>query len=110
MKYLLTDGTSTDKTEYYILDLFKLYFEVGINEIPNSDIGFNNILTNVTKDQLKSTITDRLNSLILKLQSRVTNVKISLENLEVIDESTVKLVISANKEVETYQLPVTYRT
>lgn len=104
MKYLLTTGVSTDRVELYILDLFKLYFEVGIDEIPNSSIGFNKILTNVNKPDLKSTVEKNVRSLVTTFSNKFSKVKITLDEVIMIDESTFKVIISANSETESYEI------
>jgi hypothetical protein len=104
MKYLLTTGECTDKLEYYILDLFKLYFEVNPGEVPNSDIGFNNIFTNVNKKNIESEIKSRITSLVSLFRSRFTGVSINLTDIKLIDESTFNVVISVNSEVESYEI------
>lgn len=104
MKYLLTTGESTDRVEYYILDLFKLYFVVNPDDIPNSSIGFNKTLTNVTKPELTEELRRRINNLIRSFQSKFEDVSINLQELEMIDESTFKLIISVNSEVESYEI------
>lgn len=104
MKYLLTTGESTDKVENYILDLFKLYFVVNPNEIPNSSIGFNKTLTNINKSELTNEVKSRINNLISNFQSRFEGVSINLTDIEMIDESTFKVIISANSETESYEI------
>ena len=104
MKYLLTTGESTDRVEYYILDLFKLYFVVNPDDIPNSSIGFNKTLTNVTKPELTEELRRRVNNLIRSFQSKFEDVSINLQELEMIDELTFKLIISVNSEVESYEI------
>lgn len=104
MKYLLTTGDSTDKVENYILDLFKLYFVVNPDEIPNSSIGFNKILTDVNKVDIINEVKSRITKLISNFQSRFEGVKINLTNIEMIDETIIKVVISANSETESYEI------
>lgn len=104
MKYLLTTGSYTNKVEKYILDLFKLYFEIQPDGIPNSSIGFNKVLTSVTKEDLKDEVSRRVKSLISNFQNKFNSVKISFDDLEMIDESTFKLKISVNTETEYYEI------
>lgn len=99
-RYLLSSGESTSKLEYYIIDLFKINLNVWPNDIPHtSDIGFDFILTGVTKDNLTNEVKSRINSLIRKIQKKFETVTIAIETLDIIDEETIKLVISVNKEV-----------
>ena len=102
--YLLTTGESTDKVEYYILDLFKLYFVVNPDDIPNSSIGFNKTLTNVTKPDLTDELRRRINDLIRTFKSKFEDVTIELKELEMIDESTFKIIVAVNSEVESYEI------
>ena len=40
-KYLLSTGTATDRLEYYVLDLFRLYLKIYPGDIPGaSGLGF----------------------------------------------------------------------
>ena len=95
MKYLLSTGMSTDKVEYYIIDLFKLYLNIWPNDIPNSpNLGFDFILTDVKKDELVSTVKSRVNQLIDKIRNKFT---IELVSVEIIDQTKVKITINVNQ-------------
>ena len=97
-KYLLSTGISTDKVEYYIIDLFNLYLTVYPNDIPGSNsIGFDFIMTNTKKADLAIDVKNRLDQLIDKLQSRVSNVKITLVEAALINETTLKVIIDVNQ-------------
>lgn len=104
MRYLLTNGSVTDKIEYYILDLFRLYFEVIPDEIPNSSIGFNKIFTNVSKSSISSEIKSRITDLINDFKLKFSGTEISLTNVEMIDEQTFRVEISVNSEEEIYEI------
>ena len=96
MKYLLSTNDITDKIEYYILDLFKLYLQIYPNDIPGSDIGFNFILTDVKKTELPDEVKHRINQLINFLNNRFSGVKLSLKSIEIIDEEKAKITIDVN--------------
>lgn len=104
MKYMLTTGVSTDKVELYVLDLFKLYFSINPGDIPYSNIGFNKTLTNVTKPSLESEVKSRISKLVDDLQDKFQDVSLSLDDVQMIDESTFKVAISANSEMELYEI------
>lgn len=95
-KYLLSSGTSTDKVEYYILDLFKLYLSIYPGDIPGSQIGFDFIMTDIKKADLADDIRRRIDILIGKLQDKVSNVKITLVEAALINETTVKIIVDVN--------------
>ena len=100
MKYLLSTGRYTSKLEVYVLDLFKLYLCVFPKDIPGAPrIGFDFILTDVKKDELVRVIEGRVESLITTIKNRFdkSSLEISLESLEIIDESRVKAIISVNQ-------------
>lgn len=99
MKYLLLTGSSTNKVEYYIIDLFKLYLNIWPGDIPNaSQIGFDFILTDIKKDEIVNTIKYRIEKLIDKIKNKFTkSLSIDIESLEMIDQTKVKLVINVNK-------------
>ena len=99
MKYLLSDGSSTSRVEYYIIDLFKLYLNIYPNDIPNSpNIGFDFILTDVKKDELVRNIRNRVEILVNKIKDKFTKtLSIEIESIEIIDETKVKLVINVNQ-------------
>ena len=99
MKYLLSTGMSTDKVEYYIIDLFKLYLNIWPNDIPNSpNLGFDFILTDVKKDELVSTVKSRVNQLIDKIRNKFTRtLSIELVSVEIIDQTKVKITINVNQ-------------
>lgn len=99
MKYLLSDGSSTSRVEYYIIDLFKLYLNIYPNDIPNSpNIGFDFILTDVKKDELVRNVRNRIEILVNKIKDKFTKtLSIEVESIEIIDETKVKLVINVNQ-------------
>ena len=99
MKYLLSDGSSTSRVEYYIIDLFKLYLNIYPNDIPNSpNIGFDFILTDVKKDELVRNVRNRVEILVNKIKDKFTKtLSINIESIEIIDETKVKLVINVNQ-------------
>lgn len=97
-KYLLSTGLLTDQVEYYIIDLFKLHLSVYPKDIPGADwIGFNFILGNVKKDEVKNVVTSRLESLIGKIQENFTNISIKLFDAALIDETTLKVILEVNQ-------------
>ena len=99
MKYLLSNGSSTSRVEYYIIDLFKLYLNIYPNDIPNSpNIGFDFILTDVKKDELVRNVRNRVEILVNKIKDKFTKtLSIEIESIEIIDETKVKLVINVNQ-------------
>ena len=99
MKYLLSTGQSTNKVEYYIIDLFKLYLSIWPNDIPNAgNIGFDFILTDVKKDELVREVRGRVERLVNKIKTKFTKtLSINIESIEVIDETKVKLTINVNQ-------------
>lgn len=97
-KYLLSTGLVTDKIEYYIIDLFKLHLSVFPNDIPGAEhIGFNFIITNTKKDELKTEVDNRLSDLINKFKKEFTGIDINIVNSALIDETKLKLEISVNE-------------
>lgn len=97
-KYLLSTGITTDRVEYYIIDLFKLYLSVYPGDIPNADyIGFDFIITDTKKADLVSDIRRRVDTLISKIQERVSGITISLAELALVNETTVKIIIDVNQ-------------
>lgn len=98
-RYLLSTGEATTKAEEYIIDLFRLYLTLYPGDIPHyKRLGFDFLLTNVTKENLKSDISLKVNQLIGKIQDILPNKKytISVNTLDLIDEETVKLVIDVD--------------
>lgn len=105
-KYLLSTGEITSKIEYYFLDLFKLYLTIYPGDIPGaSDIGFNFIFTDVKKDEIVSEVKSRVNILIEKLKSKIINemgsnrVSIVVNELALMDETTVRLILTLNERI-----------
>ena len=100
MKYLLSSGSSTDKLEYYIMDLVKLYLSVYPGDIPGSpSFGFDFSLANTFKGDIREELLSRVNALIDTISNRFDNssLEISLNSLEIVDDSLAKLVIDVNK-------------
>lgn len=96
-KYLLSTGITTDRVEYYIIDLFKLYLSVYPGDIPNADIGFDFIITDTKKADLVSDIRHRVDTLISKIQDKVSGVSMSLVELALVNETTLKIIIDVNQ-------------
>lgn len=99
MNYLLSTGQNTDKVEYYIIDLFKLYLNIWPGDIPGADqIGFDFIFNNIKKKDILNEIKSRINILITKIKNKFSQtLNISIVSLELLDETKVKLVISVNQ-------------
>lgn len=106
MKYLLSTGEITGKIEKYILDLFKLNMAIYPDDIPNSNIGFNFVITDVKKSELPEEIRSRITSLITRLQSRFSGITISLESLELLSEELARVVVRVNQESEQIELTI----
>ena len=100
MKYLLSSGKATDRLEYYVMDLFKVYLSVYPGDIPGSpDFGFDFSFSNTFRADLKETVMSKVNELVSVISSRFSEneVRISISSLEIIDESLAKLVVDVNK-------------
>ena len=100
MKYLLSTGRTTDRIEYYIIDLFKLYLTIYPGDIPGApQIGFDFNLGSTLKVDLVDEVKSRASQLVSKLASRFedTSVEISVESIEIVDETLAKLVVNVNK-------------
>ena len=106
MKYLLSTGETTGKIEKYILDLFKLNMAIYPDDIPNSNIGFNFVITDVKKSELPEEIKSRITSLITRLQSRFSGITISLESIELLSEELARVVVRVNQESEQIELTI----
>ena len=101
MKYLLSTGRTTDKIEKYILDLFKLNISIYPEDIPNSSIGFDFIMTNVKKDELRSEVTFRIRTLVESIKKQFDRgIEINIESIDIINESRVSVVVSVNQTSE----------
>lgn len=101
-KYLLSTGLVTEKIEYYILDLFKLHLSIYPNDIPGaSQIGFDFIITNTKKDELYAKVKKRVQELIDKFKKKFSEVDIQLDTFALVDETSIKLVISVNEVSDT---------
>lgn len=100
MKYLLSTNNITDKIEYYILDLFKLYLQIYPEDIPGSKIGFNFVLTDIKKTELPNEVKNRIEKLIIYLNGRFSGVSLNLESIEILDEERAKITINVNNVQE----------
>ena len=99
MKYLLSSGRSSDSIEEYIIDLFRLYLQVWPNDIPGlSDIGFDFILSNVKRPDMLSEVSTRLGSLVDKLRGKFSNVDITIDQIELLSESRVRVTLTVNNK------------
>lgn len=102
MKYLLSTGEITEKIEYYILDLFRLYLNVYPRDIPGApQIGFNFIFNNVKKDEIVGEVQSRVSQLAATIKSKISgnSVTIEVDSIEIIDESRVRITITINENV-----------
>lgn len=98
MQYLLSSGAVTSKVEEYIIDLFKLNMAVYPGDIPWSAIGFDFIMTDVKKADVPNEIEYRVKKLLDRFQERFRGVSITLESLEILDETRARVVFNVNKE------------
>ena len=99
MKYLLSDNTVTSQVEYYVIDLFKLYLSVYPEDIPGAgNIGFDFNLRGTFKADLASEVESRISSLVTKFQNKFGGgLSFSLEECSLIDETSVKIVVSCGR-------------
>lgn len=98
MKYLLSSGECTERLELYIIDLFKLNMQIYPEDIPWSAIGFDFLMTNVSKPDVPSEIEYRVKKLLDRFQKRFGGVQISLESIEVLDETRARVIFNVSKE------------
>lgn len=100
-KYLLSTGTATDRLEYYVLDLFRLYLKIYPGDIPGaSGLGFDFNLGDTRKADIPSVVSSRMLDLVNKIQARFTGgIKISLDSVEIIDETRARIVVTVNNSV-----------
>ena len=98
-KYLLSTGKVTEKIEYYILDLFRLYLSIYPKDIPGADkIGFDFNVTNTFKADLADEVTSRVKDLVARLRERFTEgIEIELILCELLDETRVRIVVSCGE-------------
>lgn len=102
MKYLLSTGETTSRMEYYILDLFRLNLQIFPNDIPGApEIGFNFVFNDVKKDEVVGEVRSRVSSLASVIKQRLNNnsYNISVDSIEILDESRVRITISVNEVV-----------
>lgn len=101
MKYLLSTGEVTEKIEYYILDLFKLYLSIYPRDIPgNSKIGFNFIFTDIKKDEVVGEIQSRVSQLASTIKSKFnSSITINVDSIEILDESRVRITLTVNEDI-----------
>lgn len=97
-RYLLSTGQATSKAEEYIIDLFKIYLTVYPGDIPHyKNLGFDFLLTRVTKNDLISSVRSKIESLVKKIKDSVGDKHtIKISELDLIDEETVRLVIDVS--------------
>lgn len=99
LKYILSSGRGTTRVEEYIIDLFKLYLKIEPGDIPFvPDYGFNFDLSGIYKADLAREIESRVGGLVSKINSRFSSgVNLSLKSLELVDETKVRIVVSAGE-------------
>lgn len=103
-KYLLSDGTFTDKLQVYIQDYINLVFETENYSVPTSPLGFFHNLENVEKDAINTTIQLRINSTLAEL-SKAINRQCIYVGSSFGDDNQLYIRINVEKEDE-YQIPL----
>lgn len=98
MKYLLSNGKSTDKIEYYILDLFKLHLKIYPGDIPGAkEIGANFVISDRFKADIPKIVKERVSELVAKFSKQFSMcTKISVVSIDIVDSETASIVISVN--------------
>ena len=99
MKFLLSNGLSTDRIEYYVIDLFKLYLKVYPGDIPGFySFGFNFNMKGIMKKDLPDEVKSRVDRLIELIQNNFSSgVRIELESCELLNETKAKVIINVNQ-------------
>lgn len=111
-RFLLSTGGSTTKIEKYILDLFRINMNIYPGEVPNSDLGFDFVLTNTKKVEVVSEIKNRLEYLVRKIEDKVkaefmsSGISISLGDIQIFDETRVSVEINVNDTSENFELEI----
>lgn len=105
MRYLLSTGESTTDRSRYISDLFRLHMEVYPREIPGlPNLGFDFLLTDVTKDRVLDEIKSRVANLVSKFQQKFTDIKMTVDSITLISESKARIVVTINNYSEEYEV------
>lgn len=100
-QYLLSDGTSTKKTEKYIIDLFRLNLHILPKDIPGSDIGFNTIITNTKKDEFVLELRSRIEGLLKQISKRFGDAfKSTIDGIELVSKNNIKVTITVSGYTE----------
>ena len=92
-RYLLSSGRVTDRLEYYVMDLFRLYLTVYPGDVPNvPSFGFDFSLGGTFKSDLRNAVISKVKDLVSIISSRFNEneVAISIVSLDIIDEELAK--------------------
>ena len=78
-KYLLSTGDSTYRKEEYIIDLFRLHFNINPGDVPMKDnMGFDCSFSGVLKSELEKEIQARVSLFISQIEDYFDNVSVTI--------------------------------
>jgi hypothetical protein len=100
--YVLSTGEITTKVERYVVDLIRMAMCVYPGDVPGRSFGFDFILGDVKKDQLRQAIIDKATDLIGMVRKFCpSNIGISLTKVQLISYSLARITISVENYGET---------
>jgi hypothetical protein len=96
-KYLLSTGDSTYRKEEYIIDLFRLHFNINPGDVPMKDnMGFDCSFSGVLKSELEKEIQARVSLFISQIEDYFDNVSVTIDDISLVDDRTANLSITVN--------------
>lgn len=103
MKYLLSNGRTTEDSVKYIKDLILINMKLLPREIPYFDGGSQELIQDILEVNLESHVREVITSVINRIKTNFPKITISLESVE-INSSVVTAKININNLTETYAI------
>lgn len=103
MKYLLSNGRSTEDVLTYIKDVILINMLLLPDEIPYFDGGSNELVTDILEQNLKSHVTDEVNKILNRISNINPNIIVSLADVKVL-VGNINVKIKIDNIIETYEI------
>jgi hypothetical protein len=108
MRYLLSNGRSTEDQILYIKDLILINMKLLPKEIPYFNGGSDELIANIEESKLEDNLTRIMNGIIQKVEQQNPGVSINLDDISVTN-SIVTVFLKINGIEERYDIKRYYQ-
>lgn len=103
MKFLLSNGHSTNSVIDYVSDVIYLNLNIYVDEIPNSRLGVSEIIDDATEETVISSYKSKMEDILTTLRRNLPGLEITLGKISVSNNS-IAISVSINNVIKKYEI------